>query len=347
MFCNAFAFSFSNKRLVVDDGIHHQNRDSIIRITAMNPLDEKWETIKNNYEENVLDPVVLSLSAKVYEKPDTNKLELGNIYFDFSAPITAKGSITYRADYEINYSDGTKTTFSRLVYKSWYQIIYLNKPGYIKASDMAEHSFRNNDETKLFIQNQTRSANILGDEDNRTTARIYKYNLLEKKFTDTLEVALPGNYKVQFNAYFGWNNVQSLIWISYNSSSSPYKVDVFVTDANGRLNELIRSERRNKNDGEKWESVKSTVYLPLKFADNSIRLVENGDFMEIVDYNIITINKLFIPASVKVPVKLLVVKLKETESGKNNLANNKTNTLKKSAEYYKWNGKELELILKQ
>lgn len=103
--------------------------------------------------------------------------------------------------------------------------------------------------------------------------------------------------------------------------------NVFVTYKNGRMNEITHSYFSGEADISEF----TKVYIPLKFGDGKILLVENGDSEHMFNSWDATLKTIPYPKNCKVPITQLVVTVQgDTESGKAQIVR-----------YYRWDGEKL------
>jgi hypothetical protein len=289
--------------------------------TNRNDTGIRFRLIENDdFYNNILNPVTFLDSTKVYSRPDTSSEVLKVIEFNTELTLLREGN-----DNSIN----------------WYEIESWNKIGYIKANDIIKHSVIG-DGNKYFIQNLPRKTVV------------YKYSNQKKQFMDTLELSIYTNTVEQI-MHDGWKNVNCLFKISRISPTcGGGGTSLYIIDANNSMSVLISTGYNNTESIVDEPYVESTVYLPMKFMNGKVLLVEDGDLKNIFDGHTGKLRTTSFPKDLTFPKGELVVKNIITEQAvldankkpiyiEDNAWNYKTKTIIKN-EYYRWNGKKLILL---
>jgi hypothetical protein len=289
--------------------------------TNRNDTGIRFRLIENDgFYNNILNPVTILDSTKVYSRPDTTSEVLRVIEFNTELTLLREGN------------DNTN---------NWYEIESWNKIGYVKAKDIIAHSMMG-DSNKYFIKNLPRQT------------MVYKYSLQRKQFMDTLEISIYTNTVEQIK-HDGWKNVNCLFKISRISPTcGGGGTSIYIVDANNSLSELIRTGYNNTESIVDEPYVASAVYLPMKFMNGKILLVKDGDLKNIFDGYTGKLRTTSFPKDLTFPKEELVIKSIITEQAvldankkpiykADEAWNLKTKTIIKN-EYYRWNGKKLTLL---
>lgn len=297
-----------------------------------------FSQIQNSYYRNFVSPVTYNESCKVYFKPDTASEIITTLKFKTYLQLLREGEQEFPADGK-----------GGLRILKWYEIDYENNKGFIKAASIATHSFYNlTTKCDYFLVTDFSAEN--NPDTNSFT--IYKYDNNSKKFTDTLSYKNFRADVVHEIRYDGWKNVTMLFHAEeINAYCGGGTSDVFITDANNNLSEMI-STKFNADDGSA-DSYTSTVWLPIKFMKGNILLLLNGDVENAFDANSGKLNTHAFPKELTIP-KIELVVFNEIKTGsiynkkgepiKNADGNYTSKVVNNRTKYYKWDGSKLILI---
>lgn len=328
------------------------SQDSISTKTTTKIINQKespihWHTIENSDFRNVWNPATFSDSTKVYSKPDTNSKVLQVFKFNTNLQLMKEGEIDGEIISEVVKEDGTKFTQKKYTYFRWYEIVLGNDLGYVKWTDIVVHSLMSSDNKyKYFIR-------CCFPPDNNMN--VLKYSFTSKKFVDTFDLLSSAALVVKPIDHNGWKNVNLLFRITNISATcGGGRDDTFVIDANDSLSILTTSGYTNIEDITQEDDYEAVIYLPIKFGNGKILLVETGNVEQIFDTYKGDLKVYSLPANLTIPEQELIIKKINTEKAVLN-AQGKPVFIKKgicktqqtnSTNFYKWNGRKLVLIKK-
>ena len=304
--------------------------------------------------QNIVDPMTLSNSSKLYARQDTNSTVLKTL--NFGTPLKIIG---INEDYKelvkdtINKKTGEKYQYRYYSGLVWCYVRVQGMEGAIKATDVSTHTFSVHNKNINFLYLLTN-----GNPTHHTTPdklKILKYDYTTRRFVDSLEVDQMGTDIARQIDHSGWKNVDMLFSVTkIDAFCGGDNSDIFIADANGKLQELI--SRDDSADDGSGDSYNATVWLPVKNSEGSVKLVTNGDIDGLSKHNRIaeiTEFKLPIPKRITFPISEMIVK-SETESksiyDKNNEpemnkdGSYKSKIIKDKVHFYRWNGSSLVKI---
>ncbi|TND08337.1 MAG: hypothetical protein FD123_2368 [Bacteroidetes bacterium] len=292
---------------------HAQPRDNSKRLPSMHDL-------LGDYYENFVNTAVFTDSAKIFTAPDTTAAFLCHAPFRAPLKILQRGG-------------------------NWYKVeLRDRRTGYIAQADVAEHTL-----TDPAGKNEYYLLPDFIGPNGKYNLLIYKYNLKEKKFTDSLVISQPleATYKVQELSCLDWKNTGMLFrFTAIQAYCGGGTTEIFIIDAGGKLSELCRSFC----GGEQGDISCTTTWLPVTFPAGKVMLVENGDLDNIFNRHSGTLNTHAVPKDIAAkPSELIVIKKYETTSmlDKNGEAmltesgSFKSTVTKNVTHYYRWDGKKM------
>lgn len=304
--------------------LHAQQSDLIVQSIS-------WHDVENGYYGNTNNPLIYSDSAIVYSKPDTSSAVINALQFKEPIKILREG-----------FDESLRPI------RKWYEVNQGMSKGYIKAVDVATHVFYNMEHhTYYFVV-----TDFIPSLTETYGFAIYKYDDSKKQFTGTFKSdRIRGDIVVEVNRA-GWKNVDLII---HGRQIDAYCgggiFETFVVDANGNMTELI-STSQSGDDGSA-DSYASTVWLPIKFPNKNVLLVQDGDVEHIFNEISGTLNTRSFPKQLTFPKMELIVfnevkvesivdkngemVLNKDGSYKSKVAMNKTT-------YYRWNGVKLVMV---
>ncbi|MCD6065686.1 MAG: hypothetical protein K0S33_512 [Bacteroidetes bacterium] len=293
-------------------------------------------SLQNNFYSNYVEPAVCSDSGKVYAMPDTNSEVLRAILFNTDIHLLGKGEDTEEIVVEKIAEDGHTYKAKSYLRLIWYKIELDNWIGYIRASDVATHTFTDSKgKFKYFFQTEN-------------SCRLLKYDINTKKWADTLEIEHLRGDIVRVIESAGWKNTDILFRVTrINAFCGGGTRDEFIIDANGKLSGLLSTD--SYADDGSADAYGSTVWLPLKFNKGKILLIANGDVEQVFDTYSGQLNVYPFPKGVTIPpTELIVFKESEIKSlyAKNGEPLLKPDgsyrsTVKNTTKYFRWNGTKL------
>lgn len=296
--------------------------------------------LENNAYRNIIEPVTFSDSSKIYSKPDTNSAVLQVFKFKTHLRLLGEGDDTKEIRTEMVRENGEKYSMTQFTNLRWYSVELIDGIGYIKASDVATHTFT--DENGLFDYFFQTSGNCY----------LFKYDRNKKQFIDSLEIKSVRGDLIHSISPNGWKNVNMLFRTTMiNAFCGGGTTNVFIVDANGKLSELI-STKSYSDDGSA-DAYSSNVWLPIKFDKGKILLIDNGDVENVFDINSGQLNTYTYPKELTFPkIELIVLKEIEEKSlyssnGEPILNANgsyKSKAVKNTVIYFRWNGAKLDQI---
>ncbi|MFZ5552597.1 MAG: hypothetical protein ACOZCO_05745 [Bacteroidota bacterium] len=284
--------------------------------------------------ENVLNPVVFTDSAKLYEWPDSTSKVISFLRKNENILLVKQGyqSKTVKTDSVTHY-----------ITKAWYKIETGNCSGYMMADDICRYTLSAvNSYYRYFVKTDP------GDKHNPGNGfTIYSYDTKKRKYIDTLHhEGMSGGCVVKQLSEVKLLNTDIVFSVTriwpYCGGGTAH---VFFVASNDSVSELITG----KAVGEMGEYEIAGVWLPVTLNENKIKLMSNGDVNAAYDSLNGKIIEKIPPKNISVPVSQLIIVEKETatikfdENGnaiqdeKGEYESVKTN----STEYYKWDGKKL------
>ncbi|MEP7265435.1 MAG: hypothetical protein ABI772_13100, partial [Bacteroidota bacterium] len=296
-----------------------QNTDGTQRTISLHYL-------QNEYYENMSDPLVISDSAIIYSRPDTSSDVVITLPFKKSLKIVREG-----------FDENIRPI------RKWYEVDVESGKGYIKAVEVATHFFCNVPR-KLDYFVVTDFINAQDDG-----FAIYKYEENKEQFTDTFKSdRIRGDIVVEVN-YAGWKNVDLIFHAKKIDAYCGGGIfESFVVDANGHFSELMATSEYG-DDGSA-DSYSSSVWLPVKFANNNILLVQNGDVAHIFNEVSGKLNTHSFPKELTFPkMELIVFNERQivtiTDKNGEPLLNKdgsyKSKVAKDKTKFFRWNGAKL------
>ncbi len=299
-----------------------------------------FQVIENNEYRNMILPSTISNLTKVYSQPDTNSVVLSEFKISTYVRILGEGIDTKEIREERIRENGEKYTFTKFSNLKWYKIELKERNAYIKASDVATHRLSDNKGLfeYFFIAKEA--------------CYLFKYDNKKKQFVDSIKLTIPRPDIVQSINSNGWKNVNMLFRATIiNAYCGGGTTNVFIVDANGKLSELITTSFSAEAGGSDFYS--SNVWLPIKFTNEKVLHVANGDLENVFDKYSGKLNTLRFPKEIKTPkMELVIFKEREGQGLYNEnyepLLNKdgsaKSKIIKNSTKYLRWNGVKLVAI---
>lgn len=304
--------------------------------------------------------LILYNAINCFAQPyDMKFMEVNNLYDGFSSPVTFNNAKLFA-------QPDTNSTFEVWGYKtpltvleggitqgiSWYKVkLYDTITGYLQEKDIIRYVFRSYQHESdyyidylIWIENRhtdNAALKIVKSYDNYT----YPDTFTMKGFASFIEVK---------PVYFGiaLKNVKKMFEVkSFMASCPGTSHSYFVADCS----DSFRVVTSSFSTGESTYYQYITAYLPMRFDNGNILLVENGDMENIFNYQTGTLNTWPHPKNLKVPVADLVVLVHEdAETTEKDLAEYeaqdasewnykepKLTITRHIVEYYRWDGKKL------
>lgn len=298
---------------------------------------------EGDYYSNIINPMTISAETKLYEKADTNSKVLGIL--PFGTPLRAgRGPRQEKVITQTRkHPDGTPYTYTQYRLLQWYNAALPESKGYVKATDVASHSYA--DTTRGIDYFVVTDGSPAYNHDGATVC-IYDRN--RQTLIDSLRIRHWVNV-VKFFDDLPWSNVNMLIRVSKISAEcGGYGGTFLIADVNGKLTEIITSGYTNAEGLE--ESSSSEVLLPVKTPKGELVMALNGDitygsplyFKDIVNF----------PANMSSHQEELVIKVirharpvlnAQQEPVLDSAGNNQWKETHQE-EFYRWNGSKLARV---
>jgi hypothetical protein len=306
-------------------------------VSAQNSVSIKPAHFQDVSDREQYNPFVLSDSCRLFSKPDTNSRVIRMLKFSKQIQIKILNE---------GYVQRISKNYTKYEILKWYKVSCLDTEGYVMGSEIAKYQFRNGIDRILYIMTDD-----LSEKFNPAGGlRIYKYDVDQKKFLDTLDIKIsPGESETRITELnsTGWKNVDILFRIeNIEAYCGGGDQNIFIADANGKLTNIISSLVY----GEIGNEYVSTVFLPIKFDKGKVLLIENGDVKNVFDPYTGNLHTYSFPKNLEIPKsELIVLKIKEMKGtvDKNyepvmNPDNSyKSRLVKNATEFYRWNGNKL------
>lgn len=288
-----------------------------------------------SYENATLNPVSAFRNSKLYSKADTNS----------TYTLLPPASTIYI--HEVGQSQGQK--WYHIEAYSYVEKNYSNFKGYIRFEDVIPfHISDYTTGTNYYIWK-----NIENGQWSETTY-VVKDGGRDSSKTDTL-IVTNTPYFVRVNENYtnsALTKLKGMIILEfYNAQCPGTYVNVFVGNCGDSLT-VIESSFSSGEEG--WYDSK-VVYLPFRFENGKVLLVDNGDVKNIFNQQTGELNVFPYPADCGIPIEELIVivnesgeedvtetaeKVSEQETVETETAIDKEPILKiqRSVEYFRWNG---------
>ncbi|MGZ5549015.1 MAG: SH3 domain-containing protein [Nitrososphaeraceae archaeon] len=296
-----------------------------------------FHPIENDNYRNIIQPTTFSNSTKVYSQPDTNSVVLLDFKFKTHLRLLGEWDDTKEIRTEKVKENGERVTFTQFTNLRWYKVELNEGNGYIKSSNVSTHTFTDNKGLfdYFFITKES--------------CYLFKYDNVNKQFIDSIELKSFRCDIVQSVNSNGWQNVNMLFRTTMiNAYCGGGTTNIFIVDANGKLSELITT--KSYADDGSADTYGSNVWLPIKFENEKILLIANGDIDNVFDRYSGQLNTFPFPKEMTIPkIKLVIFKeIQEkslydhnNEPILNKDGSYKSKTIKNVTKYLRWNGKEL------
>ncbi len=182
------------------------------------------EELNNGYV-NYLHPVILSATAKVYNKNDTSSAIIQTLKFNTAIKIVG-------LDFDNN----------------WDEIDINGKSAFIQRKDIATHSFSKTSKTKsikYFVVDRS----------------IFKYDLLKKHFTDTFHLQETSAEIVKEINISGWKNADILLSFEHvGACCGCSSTQTYILDANNTMKEIFNTYQYYDDGDEGGESTTDVTF---------------------------------------------------------------------------------------
>jgi len=318
-------------------------------------LNKSLRAVLDNQYANTIDPRTLSSHTNVYELPDSNSAILKVLDFGTLLKLDKQKEDYYNEDRIAKDKNGKEYTYGQTVYFLWYEVNIEGVKGFVKYTDIAKHTFIKNSGNTNYLYLIT--SNYSKEHNKTTKLQILKYDQDKKIFVDSLTSYMTVDIIKPLD-YSGWKNVDMLFRIANDGESGTS--DLFIIDANNKIDTLISrfDEGDEGYQGAAYSTLNSNslVYLPIKLADDSVRLILNGN-VELLnsndDPNSYTYLK-ELPANINFPKTELIVKTysdvvsfydKSNNPVKNKDGSYKIKKQRDEIDFYRWTGYKLEKVL--
>lgn len=229
-----------------------------------------------------------------------------------------------------------------------------NNWGFIKSEEIALYSLENKRLGYSLIFGIKKNSHFEAEG----TAVLYRVNLKDNKILESLDLPLMSTRYVKEISSSTLKSIQNdysentiLVYTTSLEACPGTTIDCFIIDTGTKLQKLAEGI----SEGEESWSNSAVVYIPLKFGNGKIMLVANGDTENIFDSQTASLRVFPYPNDINVPIEnLIVIDYEEGEyeldKGENLIKNEdgtyKMSLIKKSTEFYDWDGKTLKKIIK-